>query len=304
MLNIERWGLATVLALGLAACGGGGGGGGSSRVTGVFTTDNFAAVSTAVASSVMDSGSLGDAPEVIGAGPLSQAVSLARSTAQSLHRVGPQAVETREEACAGGGRLVVTVTYANASTLTPGDTVDVVADNCIPEVGDPVITGSFRLTVRSYSESSSRAAISLEMTFSDYGTVEQRVNGRADFSDELTMTSERIVVTFRGMAVSTPSETLTWDHRLSYLYTSSVNEVSVSGRATVDEETYALSQEQPYALDALLGHPVGGVMRITDANGARVDVTATTTRFTYTYYAAGATTPTAGPVDGPLYEDL
>lgn len=318
MWSFGRWSAVSFVALGLAACGGGGGRGGDA-VTGILDTAHYAAVSGDVMASVVASAGLGEAADVVGTtdasaipalpsrpagGAWTQALDLARATLRSPLSVRPQEVVNEEEACPGGGRLLITYTYQNTGTLTPGDTADVVADHCVREVGGPVVTGSFRLTVQWFVESSSRVAIALTMDFNAYGSVEERVSGRADFSDELTMTSERLAVAFRGTQVITPTDTLVWDHRLAYLYTSSVNELSVTGRATVDGDTYALSQTQPFAIDAVSGFPVGGVMRITDADGAHVDVTATATRFTYTYYAAGASTPTAGPVDGPLYTDL
>ena len=62
----------------------------------------------------------------------------------------------------------------------------------------------------------------------------------------------------------------------------------------------SLQQVTPFVITT--GYPAGGLLRITDAQGDRVDISADGTRFHYAYFAAGNNSgaPNA-TADGPVF---
>jgi hypothetical protein len=321
---IKRWLSVAVASAVLAACGGGGGSGSGSgsgsggvempsAATGRFTTTTYVETTDGVVSVAATSlGSQSLIPLVAaasaGAGPAEAGWDLtgltrgaARRALQRGTMVQPLARTTYTEPC-DSGHIFFVSDYASEHVVSRGDYLEVSFENCV--LSGETFSGSARFTVTQYSETSSSASAGFRIAFNAFGSASLRLDGAARIDMVVGSTSELMRLSFLGLSAATPDGTVTWYHQAEWNFNGSSETLTLSGYVQIGEEFYQLVAVSPFVLNAATGYPASGVLRVLDAHGARVEVTATATRFTYTYYAAGATSATEGPVEGPLYADL
>jgi len=316
-----RLALAPVFIATLVACGGGGGDGGSSApaATGDLVVGSYAATSDAVVGSVMSA--MNFDPTAGGGLPLGTGNAQAQGVAaagvlpngrfermlaeRALSRsagVRALATETSTSACSGGGQLVFVANYANAEAVTKGDRVDVSSNGCIEN--GLAVTGTMALVISSYSESSSAASAAITVTAAGFGTSELRVNGSMTLSIAATQTQSTVTLAYQAMTATTPTVTYRWDHSIAFTATETQETLAFGGLAHgAGGATYTLRQDVPFVVTGS-GVPSAGQLSIIDKDGDRVQVNVETGGFTYAFYPAGASTPSAGPVPGWRFEAL
>lgn len=317
-----RLSLAPIFIAALAACGGGGGGDGGSSTpaaTGDFAAGSYSSTADGVVGSVMTA--LNFDPTA-GAGlplgaPTAHAQGLAAAgvlpngrferllAERALSRsvgVSAQATDTTTTACSGGGQLVFVSSYANAEAVNKGDRVDVSSNGCI-ENGLPV-SGTLALVVSSYSASSSAVSAALSITAGAFGSSELRVNGSMTLSISATQTQSTVTLAYQAMTAQTPAVTYQWDHSIAFTATQSQETLAFGGLAHgAGGATYTLRQDVPFVVTGT-GVPAAGQLSIIDKDGDRVQLNVESGGFTYTFYTAGSSTPTAGPVPGWRFESV
>lgn len=299
----------------MAEGGGGDGGGGAglpTQATGRFESGTYVATTDDAVMAV--SGSLESADLIpvaaassgtgTAAAPQASVLTMARDAARRVVDRGilvrPQATERYSENC-DSGRIDFVFDYASAETVTPGDFLEMSFQSCV--MAGETFTGSARFTVRSYSAGSASESVSLDIVFQQFGSASLRLHGGAQMATSTTSTTETMRLSFLGLTATTPQGSRSWYHTTESVWSGSSETLRLSGFVQVGGQFYELTQVTPFSLDST-GRPVSGRLRLTDAQGARVEVEATATRFVYTYYAPGATTPTHGPVDGLTYAQL
>lgn len=303
-----RWLAVGAIAALLAACGGGGGGGGSdtaepTEATGDFSESNYSATADAAATTALGSGSLDSYTNVqlglatagggvdLGSVAGVRAFVLERGVARNTLE---QSLATDSEtfACDVSGSFTLTVTYSDPEVVQAGDRVGFSMTNCVFESGDAPINGSFTGTFVSYTDDDDN---SMSIVFNDFGSADATLDGR------LTITSSQngaqLTIAYEGLTATLDGESMTWYHTITVTSTA----LSLGGFIEVNGEVYELTQVAPFTLSAS-GYPTSGTLRITDADGDRVEVVAGADRFTYNFYAASNTTSTpTATVQGRAY---
>jgi hypothetical protein len=321
MYSIKRWLCVSVACGALVACGGGGGGGGGddgaglpTQATGRFESSTYAtttddavmAVSGSLASDALIPVAAASSGSGTAAAPQASLLAMTRDAARRAVERGvlvrPQATERYSdiESC-DSGQIDFVLDYASADTVTPGDFLQMSFQSCV--IAGETFTGSARFTVRSYSANSASESVSFDIAFQQFGSVSLRLHGGAQIIVSATSTSETVRLSFLGLTATTPDGSRSWYHTTESVWSGSNETLRLSGFVQAGGQFYELTQLTPFSVDSA-GRPVSGRLRLTDAQGARVEVEATATRFVYTYYAPGATTPTHGPVDGLTYAQL
>lgn len=309
--------LALIAAATLAACGGGGGGGSAPTVdfpttrTGAasagadMTTTNFPTLSTRAVDSLLAT--------VGGDLALSQPLSASRANAASLGRWAARrsaasigsaarkqglAVDSEDFECSNytgtSGYLTVTVNDAdNNNVLTAGDAASFTFVNCISEAGTPAINGGFALVfnVLVLNSQQEPTAFDASVTMTAL-TVEGlgSLDGDARLWVAPVTGGERSFVRYQRMASVTAGVTSVLDFDVDGTSTSTTSTSRVDGNLQLGAQVYAVSQVS--AFDTSNGDPSSGRLRITDAQGDRLLITARGTLVDREFFLAGNTTST------------
>lgn len=313
MTLARRGAMSLLLTAALAACGGGGGGDDlPAGVTGDLTSGNYAAAGNTAAGTTINS--LDAISLFLDDGSAAATSARSRAAVQRLtqrrltaataadRREGALAIEVTTEACEGGGSLTYTDDYATASTVTPGDTLSVVANNCV--VDGETVTGSFLITVVRYVLSSTAVDAGFTLAFNNFGSTTERLNGSANIDVAATQTREVVTLRYQGLTATFDGASVEWRHTVEYsASTTQAPQVVLSGLVQVGSGFVALRQVSPYTL-AQTGYPSAGILELTGANGGRVRLVAGSTRFHTQFFAPGnsGSTPDAS-TPGRLYVD-
>ncbi|MCM5682073.1 hypothetical protein M8A51_21300 [Schlegelella sp. S2-27] len=304
-----RWIALGVMSVLVAACGGGGGGSGGSEgstpttATGDFSETTYSATADAAATTALSSGSIDSFTGVpLGLSASDRTVDLSSPAgvrAFVLQQAGRHvleqslATESQTTDCDVSGTFRVTVTYSDPDEVQAGDKVSFAMNDCVFASGDAPLNGSFTATFRSYTDENDN---SMSIVFNDFGSADAMLDGR------LTITSSQngaqLTIAYQDLTATIDDEPVTWYHTIAV-----GTDLSLGGFIEVDGEAYRLTQVEPFTLSGT-GYPSSGTLRITDAQGDRVEIVAGAEGFTYNYYVASNTTgtPTA-TVQGRLYAD-
>lgn len=318
--------LALIAAAALAACGGGGGGGSAPTVdfpttrTGAasagadMTTTNFPTLSTRAVDSLLAT--------VGGDLALSQPLSASRANAASLGRWAARrsaasigsaarkqglAVESEDFECSNytgtSGYLTVTVNDAdNNNVLTAGDSASFDFVDCISEAGTPAINGGFALVFNALVLNSQQeptafdASVTMNaLTVAGLGSLD----GDARLWVAPVTGGERSFVRYQRMASVTAGVTSVLDFDVDGTSTSTTSTSRVDGNLQLGAQVYAVTQVS--AFDTSNGDPSSGRLRITDAQGDRLLITARGTLVDREFFLAGnsTTTPDAALIGTP-----
>lgn len=312
--------LALIAAATLAACGGGGGGSaptvdfpttrtGAASAGADMTTANFPTLSTRAVDSLLAT--------VGGDLPLSQPLSADRANAVSLGRWAARrsaasigsaarkqglAVDSETFSCGVSGTLTVTVNDAdNNNILTAGDSTSFVFIDCV-ETGAPAIDGGFALVFNVLVLNSQQEPTAFDATVTmDALTVEGlgSLDGDARLWVAPVTGGERSFVRYQRMASVTAGVTSVLDFDVDQTITSTTSTSRVDGNLQLGAQVYAVTQVS--AFDTSAGDPSSGRLRITDAQGDRLLITARGTLVDREFFLAGNTssTPDAALIGTP-----
>lgn len=304
--------LALIAAATLAACGGGGGGGSAPTVdfpttrTGAasagadMTTTNFPTLSTRAVDSLLAT--------VGGDLALSQPLSASRANAASLGRWAARrsaasigsaarkqglAVDSETFSCSVSGFLTVTVNDAdNNNVLTAGDSASFDFDDCV-ETGTPAINGGFSLVFNALVLNSQQEPTAFDASVTMTAlTVEGlgSLDGDARLWVAPVTGGERSFVRYQRMASVTAGVTSVLDFDVDGTSTGTTSTSRVNGNLQLGAQVYAVTQVS--AFDTSNGDPSSGRLRITDAQGDRLLITARGTLVDREFFLAGNTTGT------------
>ena len=277
----------------LAACGGGGGD--STAVAAVpLSTANYAAISSAAVDSVAGSDSFNSALDQVSAASASDSVAFSVSAAglaqmaldqvrfgASSKRVAAQAVSGSTELCVGGGSLLVSENDADGNNRpSSGDSLTIVASDCVAETGTTAVNGQMVLVLGSVALDGAGDLVSgsMDLTFSAFGNSELLFNGAV----ALTLTSSSLTLDFNRLTATAGSVTRTLDYALTFY---SDDTLSVAGPITIDGSTYTLSTLSRVSVAGV--DPSSGSLRLADGRGNRVDVGLASTGYTAVLYLQG-----------------
>lgn len=314
---------AAMASMVLAACGGGGDGG-EPPPSGDLTPANYADTTSESLDSVLlsldtrallslaqplaaDSASAGSVLDF----PRLQQELLARMSRRGGERERAAFVATDQLPCSGGGHLAITATFASKDIYVRGDKVQIVPVGCYED--GQQLSGTLEAELTDVVDSSTRFLLKLEIRAQAFGTPAYRVDGRATTRTELhgsypVIAKEVLGINFSGFTVTTapPTASVTLNHGYEFVYdyTTSRYTLALEGLIQAGGQSYRLEQQTPFLLSQFSGNPLNGVVHLKDKDGDRVIVTATATRFIYAFQPAGSNAPTAGPVEGPLYNSL
>jgi hypothetical protein len=287
-----KW-MALLASASLIACGGGGGNsGGNTSPSGIppassaapLTANNFGGVAGPSAASVLASVVVADGTDVIrsssdSVGKFSGktayspytlanwAISTAKYKSKISNDLVALAVTTQSEACPGGGSLTVSFDDAdNNNDLSAGDTLSLSTSNCVIDVGQPALNGSFSLRVNaiSYTAAGDIANASLTMSFNNLISAGNTMNGAVT----VAISSSGVTNTYQNFSNARGNSAPAILNFTSTIDTA--GQLRTSGLITVNNSTYTLSTPTPISIGSF--YPIAGILRITDAAGARIDV--------------------------------
>lgn len=315
--------IALLAAAALTACGGGGGGGGSTPTVDVptartgtassgadMTATNFPTLSTQSVDSLLAT--------VGGDLALSQPLSAGRANAAalgrwaasrgaagitSLARKHAMAVDSETFSCDFGGTLTVTANDAdNNNVPTAGDSASFSFVDCVSASGAPAINGSFGLVFNALVLNSQQEPTAFDATVTmDALTVEGL--GSLDGSARLWVVpvtgGERSFVRYQLMSSVTAGVTSVLDFDVDETVTATRTTSRINGNLRLGSQVYAVTQVE--AFDTTNGDPSSGQLRITDAQGDRLLITARGTLVDREFFLAGNTgsTPDASIIGTP-----
>jgi hypothetical protein len=284
-----------VLAM-LSGCGGGGDEAASVAQI-PLTAANYQAVSAAVVDSVSGVDALAASLDTVSAAHQTTAVPNALLSAQPAvlsryaldqvrqltvsKRVQAQAVETVTESCAGGGSLRVTANDAdNNGEASSGDSVTIVASNCMPEIGASAVNGQLSLrlgnvVVDVYGEVTSGT---VSVSFVNFSTEGVTIHGSA----VMTVNASSLALDFNGLQMSDGSVTQVLDYKATVYRDGTA---TIAGVIELDGSSYTLATLERIVLGT--SSPTDGTVRITDGHGNRVDVAIMSTGYTCSLYLKG-----------------
>lgn len=301
MLN-KKIGLG-VLSAGLLLVGCGGGGDDDSAVATVpLTLANYDDITLSVAAGIVGSDSIFSTfesvasvdPTLSGAfglnvlnsgrvGDIAQ-FALNRFAVRQPNLEQPAAVTNGAELCAFGGRLLISFDDVdNDGEESVGDSVSVVADQCVLEPGVPAVNGSLgiRLVAVSYGRDGYLTSGEVDLSFENFSSAGLVLTGGA----RISLDSTKVVLAYRNLSSTYGGQTLTYNYTLTSSVDVSPSSATVTGQFAIDGSTYTLSTPVTIQFGAL--YPASGTLRIGDGRGNRVDAVMSAGGFDANLYLAG-----------------
>lgn len=314
--------IALLAAAALTACGGGGGGGGSAPTVDVPTTRAGAASSgadmTATNFPTLSTQSVDSLLATVGGDlALSQPLSAGRANAASLGRWAARAgaanlrSPSRPHAMAVSsdrifcfsGWIDVSVNDAdNNNVPTAGDSASFSFVDCVSASGAPAINGSFGLVFNALVLNAQQDPTAFDATVTMAGLTVEGL-GSLDGSARLWVVpvtgGERSFVRYEQMTSVTAGVTSVVDFDVDETVTSTRATSRINGNLRLGSQVYAVTQV--VAFDTTNGDPSSGQLRITDAQGDRLLITARGTLVDREFFLAGNTssTPDAAIIGTP-----
>ena len=321
-LKLFRPLLALITTAALVACGGGGGDNaptvtfpsgirtGTASAGANVDTANLDAVSTEAVEALLST--------IGGDQALSQPLGASRARAASLgkwaarqaaSRVGSSArakalaVASETFACTVSGTLTVTVNDAdNNNVLTAGDAATFAFTNCVEQTGAPAINGSFSMSFNVLLLDAQQNPTAFDATVSMNALSVQGL-GSLDGSARLWVApvpgGERSFVRYQAMQSLSGATLAVLDFDVDQTTTATTSTSQLNGTVQLGGEVYVMAQLS--AFDTTAGDPASGQLRITDAQGDRLLLTARGTLVDrdFFYVTNGTATPDASIVGTP-----
>lgn len=304
---------ALLTSISLVACGGGGGGGGGTPQTQIppasaataLSASNYSAVATPTAAALAASSTVNDTFESINSASApanAQQPALALLSANPMQlsllslnyfsaREQSQAVRSTSQNCPGGGSLSGTANDAdNSNNASAGDTLTLIANNCILATGQPAANGSMSISINALTKNTAGVIsnLNIRVSFASFSIDGSAYNGEATVSGvpngAASIVYDNFSIVRRGV-------------NAIYNYTSSSNaagQVTISGLITVNNSTYTLATVSPIVYGVY--RPQSGTLRISDAANNKIELSpnaAGTGSVDIRLYLAGATVPSS-----------
>jgi len=286
----------------LAGCGGGGDGGTSGSATAVpLSTVNYASVTETAVQGVSDMSAFSSSTDLIvstsavGAAGAADSVSMLAGGPVQLARFAlshlgqthtglkaqAQAAVTEDVSCEVSGSLRLVDNDADGNNLpSRGDSVTLIATNCVSQVGQAPVSGQMALVLGAVTLDSANqfAGGTITLSFTNFTSDGAALNGSAD----LTFDSSAVVLDFNRLTATYGSQSSMVDYRLT-VYADST--AVVEGPVGLNGSVYTLSTPSRIALGST--HPTAGMLRIADGQGNRVDVLMGSLTYTASLYLRG-----------------
>lgn len=297
---------AATAVVSLAACGGGGGDAGSPAPTPVQAVAITETNAPSVAAEAIDAGGAGlggDAGSLLGLKTSSKtsatspspmvlkslASAVQRSLSTQVRSTASGTTATQTVQCTNGGSATITVTYASADVVTPGDSASMAFSNCVE--GNSTTNGSLSFTFVNINSNVDPTLVVVDLTASQLtatvGGIGERINGGVRLTADST-DSTKSVVSVAGDSFSFErlvNGTARASRKLSnYSYrietgtatgtTSETFAYSASGSfprfGTVSFEAHTT---QAVVTPGNASYPTAGAGKVTGANGTSVTIT-------------------------------
>ena len=313
MRKLIRWTTLAVALGALAACGGGGGGGGGPAIeeqlapaeasptaaTANVTAGNYAAEGEKLTPVVLNAAAGAQTLEgafALGGGPANATVHgivqrvLTQVTQVTSGREQAQKVDEETITC-DSGSVEVTYEYDDANAITVGDKVTFVSNGCVIE-GTP-LTGAYSARFTRFNADYDFA---LQLAFVNLSDGQVTLHGWADADIIFATTS----ITYRGLTTTVEGVQSQWFHTI--VTQNAGASLSLEGYVKLNGVAYFFDQVTPFTVNTISGYPTSGVLRIVDAQGDSLEVTALADRFRFSFYEVGSDT-SVGPTE-LLHTDL
>ena len=183
--------------------------------------------------------------------------------------------------------------------LSAGDRFVTLFESCAM-AGD-ALTGRSEFLVAVHRFEGSTEITELAFRFKDMGAARMRWNGaaRAALRTDLQRGTERFVVTYLDLAVSSGPRQMRWGFSLDVVRPPFGNALAtLAGAMSIGDLHLRLYQDEPFAL-AGDGFPRAGQLTLSDGHGASLQVEAERRRYAYRLYRAGRETPDAASQSRP-----
>lgn len=311
--KLIRWATLAVALGALAACGGGGGGGDGPEIeeqlapaeasptaaTADVNVGNYAAEGEKLAPVVLNAAAGAQTIEgafALGGGPANATVHglvqrvLEQVRQVTTYREQAQKVDEETVQC-DSGSVEVTYEYDDPNFITVGDKFTFVSNGCVID-GTP-LTGAYSAR---FTRITADYDFALRLAFVNLSDGLVTLHGWADASVIFATTS----VTYRGLTTTAEGVKSQWFHTVT-AHNAGAN-LTLEGYVKLNGIAYFFDQITPFTVNTLSGYPTAGVLRVVDAQGDSLEVTALTDRFRFSFYEAGSDTP-VGPTE-LLHTDL
>lgn len=263
----------------LAGCGGGGGDSEAKALV-PLSAANYDTVAQDVVDSISGTGPIFDAFDglashtgggtptspyaALGSGQLGpiSALALRQFSTQRGQRESAMAVYNYTEPCVSGSLRVTENDADNNEDISSGDSVSLVASECVFASGQPAVNGTLALRVNAiqFDRDGDVISANVGLTFTGFRVADISLNGAATVS----ASADVVTLAFRGLTASQGDQRMVYDYTL----TARPGVLNVDGRLSVNGSTYGLSTPQPITMG--YSYPNGGQLRITDGHGGSV----------------------------------
>lgn len=280
---MKKTGIALAIGAGMALAGCGGGGGDSEAKALVpLSVSNYDAIASELVSSIGGTGPIFEAFEEILAantgvggdqaspyaalasgelGPIA-AFALRQVSKEKAARESAQAVISYTEPCLSGYLQVTENDADNNYDISPGDSVTLVATDCVFESGQPAVNGqlSLRVNAISFDRFDELVSANVGMTFTGFRVADLSLNGAATVS----VNADAFTLAFNGLTARVGDQTLVYNYTLA----ARSSGITVNGQLSLNGSTYGLATPQTITMGYV--YPNGGQLRISDGHGAYV----------------------------------
>jgi hypothetical protein len=236
------------------------------------------------------------------------AMAFARAAAPATaRRERPSAIESESVPCLNAdGTMLITSNDADDSlTLSAGDTLTIVATNCVVDAGLPAANGRMHMAINAVELDSAQmpTAMDATITLTQFG-----VGAYGTFDGAMRLWSkpeggrERSRLSYQGASVTFPAGTVVFNFDILGLFDLTYGTFELQGGLGIGGQTYALATTTVLASGST-NPPDSGVLSLRDAAGDAVRLTARNANsFDLDFLPAGAGTPTAS-LPGLLWTD-
>jgi hypothetical protein len=200
------------------------------------------------------------------------------------------AVETETTTCSRGGSLTTTYDFVNDSEeLVPGDRVEFRFNSCVNSNFQTVVGNlQFRVNAVELAANGDLVAYDASVTYQSFGVIGQSLlSGNARFSYREVGTRDLTAFEFQGATTTVNGYAVVLNHKKS----NDSGVVTVQGPISINGASYSLSSTNLNYNNANAGYPISGALRIVDARGSAIVITAKGINVGRSYVAAGQTTP-------------
>jgi len=194
-------------------------------------------------------------------GPIS-ALALRQFSTQRGQRESAMAVITYTEPCVSGSLRITENDADNNEDISAGDSVSLVASECVFASGQPAVNGTLELRVNAiqFDRDGDVVSANVGLTFVGFSVAGISLNGAATVS----ASADVVTLAFRDLTARSGDQSLVYNYTL----TARASGLNMNGSLSLNGSTYGLST--PETITMGFSYPNGGQLRITDGHGGYV----------------------------------